>query len=76
MWILGLTCWRLLVGSLGRAAAGARHDAWWLLPPVLALTFLFYPLSRSFMLGQIQTWLTVALALALLGKVGRKRSMR
>jgi len=75
VWILGLTCWRLLVGSLGRAAAGARHDAWWLLPPVLALTFLFYTLSRSFMLGQIQTWLTVALALALLAWRGERTAL-
>ena len=77
VWILGLTCWRLLLGSLSRVASGpgpdaARHDAWWLLPPVLALTFLFYPLSRSFMLGQIQTWLTVALALALLAWRGER----
>jgi len=69
VWLTGFVCWRLFIHSRdeteGAASPSASQDAW-LLWPCLGLTVLFYPLSKSYALGQIQTLLTLAGALALL----------
>jgi hypothetical protein len=69
VWLTGFACWRLFVESRDDARSmspsTSSQDAW-LLWPYLGLTVLFYPLSKSYALGQIQTMLTLLGALALL----------
>lgn len=69
VWATGLVSWRLFVHSSegsARAPGESRVEPLSLLWPALALTILFYPLARSYVLGQIQTSLTMLVALALL----------
>ena len=69
VWAVGVLSWRLFVAaetdaSGARAQSAAEEIA--LLWPMLALAILFYPLGRSWALGQVQTFMTLLCALALL----------
>lgn len=61
----GLVSWLILRESNRSAGAGSRIGLLTLVP-VLAVTITFYPLARSFVLGQIQTAITLFVALAIL----------
>lgn len=68
VWMIGFVSWRLFahtVNQADRTASDTSRDLA-LLWPILGLAILFYPLSKSYALGQIQTLLTLAGALALL----------
>jgi hypothetical protein len=68
VWLTGLVSWRLLANSYAaiRRSPASSSDELTLLWPCLGLTVLFYPLSKSYNLGQIQTIMTLLGALALL----------
>jgi hypothetical protein len=69
VWMIGFVAWRLFVGSHYRVTGrsfGSTADELWLLWPCLALTILFLPLVSGWLLGQIQTTMTLLCALALL----------
>lgn len=75
VWAIAVVCWRLLLGShrLKTDTRGGSRAELWLLLPCLALTVLFVPLTQSFVLGQVQTAMTLFAALALLlWRTGRK----
>jgi hypothetical protein len=68
VWLTGLVSWRLLANSYAaiRRSPASSSDELTLLWPCLGLTILFYPLSKSYNLGQIQTIMTLLGTLALL----------
>ncbi len=66
VWGVGLTSWRLFAGGLQNRDETSRRDQFLLAGATVALTLFFYPLSRSYVLGQIQTSMTLLVALALL----------
>jgi Glycosyltransferase family 87 len=68
VWATGIASWRLLAGSLRDVGgdAGEGAERWLLFGAALALTLLFYPLTRSYVLGQIETPMTLLAAIALL----------
>ena len=78
VWLTGFVAWRLFVGSYHRTTGrptDAASDEHWLLWPCLALTILFYPLSKSYELGQIQTTMTLLGAFALLFWQSERRGL-
>jgi hypothetical protein len=69
VWVTGVVSWRLFLegygGSAGEASPPACQKSF-LLWPCLVLSVLFYPLAQSYVLGQIQTSITMLATLALL----------
>lgn len=68
--LIGVASW--LIFSLHSQPDGSStlpKDRWanaWHLVLILAITLTFYPVSKAWMLGQIQTWITLLVALTLL----------
>jgi hypothetical protein len=75
MWITAGLSWALLVRSIAGAddAMGRRDRPLLLLSGVVAATLMFYPMSWSVVLGQIQTLMTLLLAAALLAYLSDKK---
>ncbi len=78
IWMTGLASWRLFLRSYedaDRPPSEPASDRILLLGAGLALTVAFYPLAQSYVLGQIQTSITLLTALALLAwQRGRKET--
>lgn len=69
VWAVGVLSWRLFVAAEAEATgtrAKSASEELALLWPTLLLAILFYPLGRSWALGQVQTFMTLLCALALL----------
>lgn len=72
VWLAAFVSWRLFLGAHARVrgesgvSGASSADELHLLWPCLALTVLFYPLVKSFNLGQIQTAMALLAAAALL----------
>ena len=68
---VAVTSWRLLVELYGpspvdRPAADSRWAKWDVFIPAMGIALTFYPLMMSFRLGQIQTLITLLVALSFL----------
>jgi hypothetical protein len=67
VWATAYASWRLFIGRDGRLVSGATPvDRLLLAGGIVAMTVLFYPFSVSYALGQIQTEITLLVALSLL----------
>ncbi len=69
VWAVGVLSWRLFIAAEAEASgtrARSAGEELALLWPMLLLAILFYPLGRSWALGQVQTFMTLLCALALL----------
>ena len=77
---IGVCTGYLLLGAV-RCSSPSERDAgpWWGFLPLMALglahSLLFYPLTRSFRLGQVQTGMTLAAALSLIAWHHRKQAI-
>jgi 4-hydroxybenzoate polyprenyltransferase len=67
VWAAAVVCWRLFTGRDGCLVADAAPIEKLLLAGgIVAMTLLFYPFTRSYVLGQIQTTITLLVAISLL----------